>query len=80
MKSGSRGDVSIQLGRAEALVLFELLHELEDDERWSSDAAERLALWRLTGALERVLTEPFRPDWRRLVDEARAQLRREAGE
>ena len=35
---------------------------------------ERVALWRLEALLERILTAPFAPEYRRLVDEARDRL------
>lgn len=66
--------VTIELGRAEALVLFELLHRLEDEDVTPEDHAEQVALLRLSGALERTLVEPFRPDYRELLERARSQL------
>ena len=36
--------------------------------------AEGLALIRLHGALEKILVEPFRPDYKELLEEARASL------
>lgn len=66
--------VAIELGRAEALVLFELLHRLEDAEVALGDHADQVALLRLSAALERTLVEPFRPDYRELLERARAQL------
>lgn len=65
--------VTITLTRAEALVLFEWLHRL-DDEPGNVDDAEQIALWRLSGALERTLSEPFAPDYRTLLQRARAAL------
>lgn len=66
--------VVIELGRAEALVLFELLHRLEDEDVVLEDDAEQVALWRLSAALERTLVEPFRPDYHELLERARSQL------
>jgi hypothetical protein len=71
-------DVKIGLSPDVALVLFEWLHRLEDD-----DTLDRLpgllrgelaALWQLSGALESTLVEPFKPEYGRLVDEARDRL------
>lgn len=66
--------VAIELSRAEALVLFELLHRLEDEEVVMEDDAEQVALWRLSAALERTLVEPFQPDYRELLERARSEL------
>lgn len=69
----------IQLGRAEALVLFEFLYRLDDNDDWPTDPAEQVALWRLTGALEKTLTEPLMADYQQLLNEARSALRQQAG-
>jgi hypothetical protein len=42
-------------------------------------SAERLALLRLHGALEKALVEPFRPDYGKLIDEARSLLSAQFG-
>lgn len=64
----------IELSKAEALVLFELLHRLEDEGSPTEDPAEQTALWRLAGALERTLVEPFEPDYRETLERARSLL------
>ena len=67
--------VPLEIGRAEALVLFELLADFYSQSCLQiSSPAERLALVRLQGALEKALVEPFMPNYRGLVDEARVQL------
>lgn len=70
------GDVSISLTADEALVLFELLHRWEDDDRVTAPryAAEQVALWNLSALLERELREPFKPDYADLLALARARL------
>ena len=66
---------SLELTRAEALVLFDYLHRLEDQKvQLSSDPAEQIALWALSASLERVLVEPFQGDYVRLVSQAREHL------
>ncbi len=71
--------VTLKLGKDEALVLFELLTDLDGQRQLDiSPAAERLALVRLHGALEQTLVEPFRPDYRDLVDSARERLNSQA--
>lgn len=70
--------VELRLTPDQALVLFEWLHRLEDDDALDELPGllrgERAALWALSGALERTLAEPFKPEYRRLVDEARDRL------
>ena len=70
------GDVTITLTSDEALVLFELLHRWEDADVVSppQHEGEQVALWNLSALLERVLVEPFSPDYTRLVTEARTRL------
>lgn len=64
--------LSFSLSRAEALVLFEWLasHESLPVEH----KGEQEALWRLEGALERILVEVFAPNYTDLVVAARAFL------
>jgi hypothetical protein len=66
---------NIELGRAEALVLFELLA----DYHWEptlelSRTADRIALVNLSGALQKTLVELFRPDYLELLKAARDKL------
>jgi hypothetical protein len=75
-------DVSVSLTKAEALVLFEWLHRNEDrndsfttDHYYIFDSSDRVALWSLSGALERTLVEPFLSNYTELVEAARADLR-----
>jgi hypothetical protein len=70
------GDVSIALTADEALVLFDLLHRWEDDDRVTAPqhAAEQVALWNLSALLERELGEPFDPHYADLVAQARSRL------
>ncbi|GAA1963358.1 hypothetical protein GCM10009798_24190 [Nocardioides panacihumi] len=56
-----QGNVSISLTGDVALVLFDLLHRWEDEERVNAPqhVAEQIALWNLSALLERELSEPF---------------------
>jgi len=69
-------DATISLTSDEALVLYDLLHRWEDDKLVTPplNEAEQTALWSLSAVLERVLVEPFGPDYTRLVSEARTRL------
>jgi hypothetical protein len=72
--------MTLKIGRDEPLVLFELLADFYSQPALDiATIAERLALVRLHGALEKTLVEPFRPDYKQLLDSARAHLRAQAG-
>jgi hypothetical protein len=70
--------VEVRFTPDEALVLFEWVHRLEDDDYLERLPGllrgEKAALWALSGALERTLAEPFDPDYARLIAEARDRL------
>ncbi len=72
----SQQNVSISLTGDEALVLFDLLHRWEDEERVAAPQheAEQIALWNLSALLERELSEPFQPRYADLVSGARDRL------
>jgi len=76
----SERTVTLTIGRDEALVLFEFLADFyKQPTLHISSAAERLALVRLHGVLEKTLVEPFAPNYRSLIEEARAHLIAEFG-
>ena len=64
----------IELTRAEALVLFEWLHNHENNDTTPGDPAERTALCNLSAVLERTLLEPFQSDYDELVQRSRQHL------
>ena len=67
---------NLPLGIDEALVLFEVLADFQSQPSLAvPTAAEGLALIRLHGLLEKTLVEPFRPDYRELLEGARARLK-----
>lgn len=71
----SSDNVSLELTRAEALVLFEWLARVGSSESLAfEDAAEQKVLWALEGKLESTLTEPLAPNYRELVAEARRKI------
>ena len=70
--------VNIRLRKSEALILFELLADFGDQSTIIlRGRAERLALARLHGALEKTLVEPFSEEYKALLDKARAELEQE---
>ncbi len=67
--------ITLTLTRAEALIVFEWLHRMEDaGEAPSDDPAERVAAWNLSAALESVLVEPFESDYRAIIARAKREL------
>jgi hypothetical protein len=67
--------VLLQLSKDEALVLFDWLsREDGGGELPARDGAEGRALWRLHGALERVLAEPFLASYAERLRTARQRL------
>jgi len=72
--------MKFELDKDEALVLFDLLARLSDDlemlEELLPDIAERRVLWRIEGQLEKELAEPFMPNYPKLVEEARNNVRK----
>jgi hypothetical protein len=73
-------EINLAIGRSEALVLFEMLADFTSQPVLEiGGPAERLALVRFQGALEKTLVEPFMPNYQALIDEARVRLIAQAG-
>jgi hypothetical protein len=74
---GRRRPVTLELTADEALVLFAWLSRSSPSDQPVpyADRAEQIALGNLECLLERVLVEPFDPDYAALVESARAALR-----
>ena len=74
-------NTSIELDNPTALVLFEMLARWDHEDQLLEirDPSEEYALLQVVAALEKALVEPFDPDYRKLVEYARAELRRRAG-
>jgi hypothetical protein len=71
----SRG-IKIELDADEGLVLFEYLSRFSDTGKLEfKDKAEQIVLWNLTCLLEKALVEPFKLNYRQLLQEARDRLR-----
>lgn len=70
-------EISISLSRDQALVLFEWLARTGAGERPAAfdDRAEQRVLWDLEATLEKHLAEPFRSDYRDLLEAARGRVR-----
>ncbi len=73
--------MTLELTNDEALVLFDWLARLDGQDALPvEDAAEETVLWSLLAQLEKVLVEPFRPDYDDRVERARARLKPPFGE
>ncbi|HEU0240543.1 MAG TPA: hypothetical protein VFR11_14880 [Micromonosporaceae bacterium] len=74
-------EVTVTLSKDEALVLFELLHRWEDANTIDPVLlpGEQTALWNLSCALERVLSEPFAHNYNTLIAGARDRLHEQGG-
>ncbi len=78
------GDIAFTLSRQEALVLFEMLQRLVDDDETKllpllHSSAEFAVLCRINNRLEEVLPEPFLDTYDDLLKAARAAIVRESG-
>jgi hypothetical protein len=72
--------MKLELTDDQALVFFEWLSRLDESDAVPCEhEAERQVLWALHGKLEKALTEPFRPDYRALLQKARSRISGEVG-
>ena len=70
-------EILIKLSRDEALVLFEFIsrfNQLDQDEIFQ-DQAEQKLMWLIETQLEKILVEPFQPDYKEIIQEARNKVR-----
>jgi hypothetical protein len=68
----SDGEVLLTLSKSEALVLFEWLASLDASQiPLFAHPSEEKVLWKIEGQLESVLPEPFAPNYRELLTQAR---------
>lgn len=76
MADDSEEKVIIELSGSEALVLFEFLARTSDDDSLTmADQSEQAVLWKLEGALEKALVEPFLPNYQELLEQAKQRLK-----
>jgi hypothetical protein len=69
--------INLLLTKDEALVLFEFLGRLNQTEHPEifEDQAEEKTLWTLEGQLEKQLAEPFDPNYKNILNQARNRIR-----
>ena len=70
-------EITIKLTKDEALVLFEFLSRFNEDDNKEifQDQAEEKTLWIIEGQLEKILVEPFMPNYQDIIQEARSRIR-----
>lgn len=68
--------MKLELTDDQALVLFEWLSRLDEHDAFPvEDPAEEQVLWSLHGQLEKTLVQQFLPNYRDLVEKARARVK-----
>jgi hypothetical protein len=70
-------NINLAVTKDEALVLFEFLARFNqtDYSEIFEDQAEQKTLWILEGQLEKQLMEPFAPNYKDIINEARNKIR-----
>jgi hypothetical protein len=67
--------MKLELTDDQALVLFEWLSRIDESEAMSYEHdAERQVLWAVHGQLEKALAQPFRQEYKSLLDGARSRI------
>tara|TARA_R110002020_G_scaffold323714_2_gene539537 strand:- start:1214 stop:1450 length:237 start_codon:yes stop_codon:yes gene_type:complete len=70
-------EINIKLSKDEALVLFEFVSRFNETEHKDlfQDQSEQKMMWLIEGQLQKILVEPFRPDYKEIIDNARNSIR-----
>ena len=73
-------EIAINLTKDQALVLFEFVSRINEQSVSSifEDQAELLALCEVECQLEKILDEPFRQDYKEIIQKARERIRKKA--
>ncbi len=68
--------IIVELTNKEALVLLDFCYRFNREDGYPfEDQAERRVLWNVEAILEKQLVEVFSPDYKKLLQEARNQVR-----
>lgn len=70
-----KNHVAVQLGKDEALVLFDWLARFNELDHTGVDDVERQTLFNLESCLEEILVEPLESDYKESVAKAKNILR-----
>jgi len=70
-------EINITLNKDQALVLFEFVSRFNEANHKDlfHDQAEEKMMWLIEGQLEKILTEPFMPDYMEIIKSARNKIR-----
>ena len=71
MKYKTQKKVEMLLTREEAIVLHDFLVRESENAEMYRDKSEQLTLWKIEAQLDKMLEEPFMPDYCELRDKAR---------
>ena len=71
-----KDELSINLTKNEALVLFDFLSRFNQSENNGifEDKAEQKIFWTIEALLEKQLTEPFLPNYKDIICDARKEI------
>lgn len=74
-------EIKISLSKEEALVLFEFLSRVNenDSKLMIEDNSEERVLWNICSDLEKVLVEPFQENYCEILKQAREKVRDKNG-
>ena len=72
-------EISLKLTKDEALILFEFVSRFNenDNKEIFNDQAEEKIFWVIEGQLEKILVEPFMPNYQNIIQQARSRIRDE---
>lgn len=66
----------IELNDAETLVLYDdWLKRISEDDKYFQDISEQEVFWTIEAQMDKVLVEPFKPNYVEIIAEAREQVR-----
>lgn len=70
-------EIIIKLTKEEALVLFEFISRFNETEHKElfQDQSEQKMMWLIEAQLEKILAEPFQPDYEEIINNARKNIR-----
>lgn len=68
-------NISISLSSDEALILSDYLSRISENENFFEDKAEQQVLWAIEAQLDKILVEPFMPNYLQLVLDAKNRIR-----
>lgn len=67
--------IKIELTKSEAIVLFEFISALTNEEKFEiKDSAEEKILWSICADLEKILVEPFDENYEEVLSKARKDV------